>query len=228
MSTKNLLHAITLMVVVVLAQACLGEGGAGAGSAPGSVPGDKLFAGGTASSLAKSIRVGAKEIGTVVGYYPLNVPIHQSALFIAKSKKGYLYTVPNHNLDETGSVAIQGLGQNGAVEPVYYQTADCTGTAYVTNTAVSDYGASQGVVFRIHDGALNEVLDNPAQYFYVAAGTPRTEPLAYQSRAENAGQCVPEVGNLSWGYAALVNDEQVTDVASAKIAIPIVIAEPAP
>ncbi len=234
MTLKNMLFAAALVVVAAIAQACLGGGGAGAGNVETRLaaleanrPGDKLFAGGQSTGFAKSIRVGAVEIGTVVGYFPLNVPLHQSGLFVAKSKAGYLYTVPNHNRDDSGAVAIQGLGANGGVEPLYFASADCSGQAFVTNTALSDYGASQGVVFRINDGALDEVLDNPAQYYYVAAGTERTEPVSYLSRIENVSECIPETGNLSWGYAALPNDELVTGVASAKISIPITIAEPA-
>lgn len=233
MNTKHLLSAVVLMVTIVLAQACIGGGGAGAGDVEQRLaaleanrPGDKLFAGGEASGLAKSIRVGAVEIGTVVGYFPLDVPIHQSSMFVAKSKSGYLYTVPNHNRD--GLVAVQGLGANGAITPIYFESADCSGQAYVTNTALSDYGASQGVVFRLADGALDEVVDNPAQYFYVPAGTARTEDIAYQSRVENLIQCIPETGNLQWGYAALPNDALVTGVESAPIQTPITIAEPAP
>lgn len=235
---RNALLSFTAVLFAALVAACFDEAGAGSADYQALVariqaleanpPGDKLFAGGTSAGAAKAIRAGAVEIGTVVGYFPLNVPIHQSQLFIAKSRAGYLYSVPNHNRDDKGVVAIQGLGINGAVEPIYFESADCSGQAYVTNTALSDYGASQGVVFRLHDGELNEVIDNPAQYFHVPAGTARTAPVGYQSRMENVSQCIAETGTLQWGYAALPNDELVTAVGSAPISIPITIAEPTP
>lgn len=230
MKLNNLLCAVVLMITVVFAQACFDSGGAGAGHTPSHlIPGDKAFAGG-AVGAAKALRAGAIPIGTVVGYLPVNAPLHKSHLFTIKSALGYLYTVPNHNRDDEGkgTVPIEGLGDNGGVVSLYFEKGDCTGQAYVQSTDLTDYGASQGVVFRQQDGALNEVTDNPAQYYYVPSRTARTEPVAYQSRFENISQCVPETGNLSWGYAALPNDPAVTGVESGPLPIPITIDEPAP
>jgi hypothetical protein len=192
-------------------------------------PGDKVFAaGGSSSSIAKAAAAGGRPLGTMVGHLPADVAVSRSQFFSLKSPAGYLYAVPNGRTTD-GRVAIASYAgdSNTGGRYVYFGTPDCSSFPIVPGTDVSDYGASQGLVFRIGAGEFNEVIDNPAQYFYIPAGSERGENSSYSSRMSRVGFCEAASGILSVGYVALPNDAAVTGVESAPVDAPVTLADPA-
>lgn len=186
-------------------------------------PGDAVYSAETGGGSFLKATAAGKPLGTAVGFLPVGKPAHQSTHFSIKSASGYLYAVPNDNLNTAGVVGIGSYAGDGATgsNPVYFTTDDCSSFPLVPGTAISDYGASQGLVFRIGAGEFNEVIDNPAQYFYIEQGTVRQESVNYASKMTKLGSCVTESGVLPIAYVALPNDPAVTGVDSAPVAIPV-------
>lgn len=186
-------------------------------------PGDKVFAG--AGSVAKATTAEGQPIGTMLGYVPGDGPVFQSSLFSMKSSTGYLYAVPNGSSAD-GQVLIGGYGASGAIRPIYFESADCSGPGYVPGDGVSGYGAVQGTVFRIGHPFGDKA--NTAQYYAVVAGTePRNGGLAYGSLLETVGQCTVESGALTAAsYQVAPNDPAVTGVDNAPIAAPVKLEAP--
>lgn len=241
MSHKNLLASLAIIVVAGIVSACIDDSGASSGGVTRAEyedllarvealeaerPGDRVVAGGAvgASSLAKAAGDGTV-LGTAVGFLPSNVPAYQSRLFTLKSAQGYLYSVPNEP-NANGVVGIGGLGVDGAIAPLYYENNDCTGAPYASGADVSEYGAQQGVVFRLHAGTFNEVIDSPSQYFYIVAGTDRRDGMIYASRRVNVGSCELASGTLPTSFLVQPNDSAATGVESAPIATPVTLAAP--
>lgn len=250
MSFKNTMLAVFLIFSAVLAQACLHDGDEGSAGAQSGVtraefdalaaqvaalmanqPGDKVVSGSvsavSASSFQKAAAAGGKPLGTAVGFLPGNVPAFQSRQFVLKSSTGYLYAVPNES-NINGGVGIGVLADsNGDSEDLYFAAADCSGQPYASKRSISEYGAQQGFVFRLHAGEFNATIDNPAQYFYIAAGTTRVDSFAYQSRTSNIDKCTIESGTLIIGaFPALPNDAAVTAVDSAPVPTPVTLETP--
>lgn len=242
MSLKNVLASLVIVVVAGIVSACIDDSGAASGDVSraeyedllarvealeANQPGDRVVAGGVVggSSLAKAAGDGT-DLGTAVGFLPSNVPAYQSRLFTLKSAQGYLFSVPNEP-NANGVVGIGGLGADGAIAPLYYENSDCTGAPYASGTDVSEYGAEQGVVFRLHAGEFNGTIDNPTQYFYIVAGTDRRDGMVYGSRRTNIGSCEVASGTLPTSFLVQQNDAAVTGVESAPIATPVTLAVPA-
>lgn len=187
-------------------------------------PGDKVYAANDAPAPggAKAVSAGARQLGTAVGFLPADVPLHRANRFSIKSERGYLYFVPNDNSSPSGVTHIGGLQDGGSAAPLFYASADCTGQGFVSTQFLGDYGASQGIVFRLGAGEFNEINDDPNQFFYVPAGTARVTGIAYLSQTNSITKCTVESGVIS-GYPAIVNDPAVTGVESAPIEIPVTI-----
>lgn len=251
MSLKNAVFALIVIITAVFAQACLDGGGDGAVEAQqqtvsraefdallarvaaleANQPGDQVVAGGAAAaaaaagSFAKAAAVSGKPLGTMVGHLPADVAVSRSRFFSLKSSNGYLYAVPNGpNADGRVGLASYAGDSNTGGRYVYFGTPDCSSFPIVPGTDVSDYGASQGLVFMIGAGEFNEVIDNPAQYFYIPAGSERAENSSYGSRMARVGFCEEATGILPVGYVALPNDSAVTGVDSAPVATPVTLA----
>lgn len=187
-------------------------------------PGDRVTAGsgatGGAPGAFSKTSAATQDLGTLLGYIPSDVPVYKSTLFSIKSPNGYLYSVPNNRGGTNGYVAIR--QESG----IYYETADCSGQGY-TSDFVTEYGATQGVVFRIGAGQYNEIVDDPNQYFMVTAGADRYTYTA-QSRMTKVGTCESTASlpsNGFSGFAVAPNDPAVSGVESAVIPTPIQIAQ---
>lgn len=191
-------------------------------------PGDKVFAAGSGSSPAKAATSDGKPLGTMVGHLPADVPLSQSQFFSLKSSAGYLYAVSNER-SGSGLVGLATYAGDGATGSryVYFGTPDCSSFPIVPGSDVSDYGASQGLVFMIGSGEFNQTIDDPAQYLYIPAGSERAENSSYASRMSRVGFCEAETGTLPTSYVALPNDPTVTGVDSAPVAAPVTLADPA-
>jgi len=183
-------------------------------------PGDRVVAGSASNGTATlkmtadgTLETSGQDLGTLLGYIPANVPVYESTMFSVRSPKGYLYAVPS-GPSASGQTAIN-------QEPyVFFESTDCTGQAYA-GPFVSRYGAEQGTVFRIGAGSMNEIIDNPQQYFYVPAGSPQLLITAV-SRMDTLGNCIyPNEFHIPYGFAALPNDPEITGVQSAPIPTPI-------
>ena len=191
-------------------------------------PGDKVFAAASAAGAFKAASAVGKPLGTMVGHLPSDVPLSRSKFFSLKSSAGYIYAVSNErNGNGVVGLATYAGDSNTGSRYVYFGTADCSSFPIVPGTEISDYGASQGLVFMVGAGDFNEVIDNPAQYFYIPAGTERSDNLSYSSRLTRIGFCEAVTGNLASGYVALPNDEAVTAVESGPVASPVTLADPA-
>jgi len=242
MNARNMLYSLAVLVAAGIISACLDEAESHSGVSAAQLqalvdrvavleanqPGDKVFAGdGTGGAfLAKAATADGKALGTMVGFLPVDQPSYKSTKFGLKSPNGYLYAVPNDNLGTSGFVAISGLEPQGSVTvPLYYASADCTGQPHVPSALISDYGASQGVVFRIGAGEFNQISDDPAQYLYVPAGTVRVENFGYQSKTNTTFSCTAEVGEIFIAFPALLNDPVVTGVDSAPVPLPIALVD---
>lgn len=192
-------------------------------------PGDKVFAAAPASGgfTTKAASAAGQQLGTMVGHLPSDLPLSKSQFFSLKSSSNYLYAVPNGPNSE-GVVGIATYAGDNATGSryVYFGTDDCSSFPIVPGSEVSDYGASQGLVFMIGAGEFNEVIDNPAQYFYIPAGTLRDTNVSYASRMAKVGYCEAASGILSASYVALPNDPGVTGVGSEPIAAPVTLANP--
>lgn len=238
MTFKQVLYAITVLAAAGIISACLDEAESHSGvsaaefdayvaateerlaALEANQPGDKVFAANTPTGgLTKAVSSGAKPLGTAVGFLPADVPAHQAQQFNLKSDNGYLYTVPSErNAAVSGFVGITGVGG------IFYESFDCTGQPYVSNIQVSDYGAQQGVVWRISAGPTNSDFDDPRQYLYVAAGSVAVESLTVNSVKGHVDECTvigPET--FLRAYPAQQNDPAVTGVDSAPVELPITI-----
>lgn len=187
-------------------------------------PGDKVFAAVAQSgALAKAASAAGKPLGTMVGHLPSNLPVSRSQFFSLKSSTGYLYAVSNERNSKGLAMLASYAGTGDLGRPVYFASGDCSGTAHVPALDVSDYGASQGLAFMIGAGEFNEIIDDPAQYLYIAAGTERTAAsFDYGSRTSRVGFCEVLTGSVPQGaYPALLNDPTITGVDSGPVAAPV-------
>lgn len=192
-------------------------------------PGDKVFAGdGTGGAFhAKAATADGKPLGTMVGHLPANVSLSQSQFFSLKSASGYLYAVSNSR-NANGQVGLATYAGDGATGSryVYFSSDDCVAVAHVPGADVSDYGASQGLVFMIGAGEFNEVINNPAQYLYIPSGAEQVTGFNYASRMARVGFCEAATGTLATAYSALPNAVGVTGVDSGPVPTPVSLVEP--
>ena len=191
-------------------------------------PGDKVYAAAQFSGAFKAASAVGQPLGTMIGHLPAGVAVTRSEFFSLRSPAGYLYAVSNAR-NENGFVGIATYAGNSNTggSYVYFSTDNCSSApANVPATEISDYGASQGLVFMVGAGEFNEVIDNPDQYFYIPAGTPRNTNISYASRMAKTGHCEAASGILPASYVALPNDPIVTGVNSAPIAAPATLANP--
>lgn len=242
----NLKHSLLAVLVIIIVSACLDDSEAQSTSTitraefdalvaqvqalQANQPGDKVFAAEAASgAFAKAASAVGKPLGTMVGHLPSDLPLSRSQFFSLKSSTGYLYAVSNER-NANGVVGIGTYAGDGATGSrfVYYGSDDCSGFPRVPGSLLSDYGASQGLVFMIGAGEFNDVIDNPAQYFYIPAGTEREDNFNYGSRWSRVGFCESGPGTLAVAYPAFQNDPAVTGVDSSPVAAPVTLAEPPP
>lgn len=238
---KTLISVLVIFVAAFVAS-CLHEGGSADAQAgvtraefdalmarvvalEANRPGDKVFAAAPAGAFKAAAGNGAP-LGTMVGHLPADVPVSRSKFFSLKSSFGYIYAVSNEP-SSNGAVGIATYAGDGATGAryVYFGTNDCSSFPIVPGTEVGDYGASQGLVFMIGAGEFNEVIDNPAQYLYIPAGTLRDTNASYASRMARVGYCEAASGILPVSYVALPNNPAVTGVDSAPVATPITLGE---
>ena len=245
--TVKTLFSVLLIFAAAFVASCLNDDGGGADAQASGVsraefdalvalvaalqanrPGDKVFAAAESVGAFKAASAVGRPLGTMVGHLPANVALSRSEFFSLKSAAGYLYAVPNSpNANGAVGIATYAGDSTTGSRYVYFGTDDCSSFPIVPGTEVSDYGASQGLVFRIGAGEFNEIIDNPAQYFYIPAGTLRDTNVSYASRMARVGYCEAASGILPASYVALPNDPIVTGVDSAPIAAPVTLADPA-
>lgn len=184
-------------------------------------PGDKVFAAAPPAGAFKATAAG-KPLGTMVGHLPPDVPVSRSRFFSLKSPAGYLYAVSNER-NANGQVGIATYAGDGATGSryVYFGVSDCSSFPLVPGADVSDYGASQGLVFMIGAGEFNDVIDNPAQYLYIPAGSVAESGVSYSSRMSRIGFCEQASGILASAYVATQNDPAVTGVDSGPVQQPV-------
>ena len=171
-------------------------------------PGDRAFAAPENSGPAKAASDG-KLLGTTLGF---SAAPYLSDEITIKSAAGYLFVANS-------------VGQSGVTGPnnhaLFYESNDCTGQAYMSG--ISSYAAQQGYVFTILANA-GTTWDNPAQFFYVPAGSVDAGPLAFGSRLAAVDQpCSVQSGNEVNAFPAIANDSNVTGVDGGPIKLPVTI-----
>lgn len=151
------------------------------------------------ASQAKALDAGLESIGTLLSFD--NVPSTATVVNV-RSSLGYVFTV---GLSD-GALRGPGGATGGAV---FFLTADCSGQAFADPGAASEYGARQGVVFRIE-------RDGTDIYYAVLAGT-QLAPATYGSIYAAGGGCTAQDFVTSL-YPLTINDPQVTGVANSPVA----------
>lgn len=170
-------------------------------------PGDRAFSA-DATGSAKAASDG-KLLGTTLGF---SAAPHLSDELVIKSAAGYLFAA-----NSAGTSGLTGPNNHALL----YESNDCTGQAYMSG--ISAYAAQQGYVFTILANA-GTTWDNPAQFFYVPAGSVDAGPIAQNSKRPAVDQpCVVESDNVLNAFPALANDPTVTGVEGAPIKLPVTV-----
>ena len=218
MTVRNAVAAILVMLVAGLISACLDDAGAQSGSfsqaeyeallarVEALESRNMAFAAEGSTGMSKATSDG-KELGSALAFN--SVP-QASTQVTLKSALGYLYTVDLN-------------GVNGLTGPtnheIFYESGNCSGQGYISG--VSDYGANQGYVFAITNNG-GTTWDDPAQFYYIPAGSVRTGPITFNSRRASIEElCVPSTGTEQVAYPVLPNDPAVTGVDGSPIKTPI-------
>lgn len=164
--------------------------------------GANVFVSGAGGAATKLSFAAAADTDVSVGTYMGHNATRLSAATTMqlKSPLGYYFEVPTDG--GTLGPAPAFLGQ------VWFEGIGCTGNRYLAQgTAISPYGARQGVVTRTG----SDVLD-PGSYWMVVQGTPQGS-LPFGSRLTQAGVC-EDVTATVLSFALVPNDPSVSGVAS--------------
>lgn len=157
---------------------------------------------------------------TLTGRPQTSDPISDN-LYAGVSCTGYYFLI---TAAATGGTA--GIQPSSALM-VGWDGPGCTGNAYVIN-GVSTGAAVNGFVFvanTTQPGFFGPDA-NPADYYYVAAGSARAMGVTLASIWTGAqpGVCQPG-GIVADGYPALANDESITGVPSVPVPGPVLISD---
>lgn len=219
MTVRNAVAAILVMLTAGMISACLDEADAQSGSVTraefealldrvNSLESRNVaFDSSTGSAgMAKATSDG-KELGSTLAF---NAVPQSSTQVSLKSATGYLYSVDLNGVD----------GLTGpANHEIFYESNNCSGQGYISG--VSDYGANQGYVFAITNNG-GTTWDDPAQFYYVPAGSVRVGPINFASRRSSIEEfCVATNGTEQVAYPVLPNDPAITGVDSGPIKTPI-------
>ena len=212
---KTLL-SVLLIVAAGFVASCFDDAGAQSGSLAAlearvaaleaNPPGDKAYSSDAPAGFAPSAETAdARALGTVLGFDSTPQSASKANL---RSALGYLY-----------SLQLGGSGKTGPESHViYYTQANCVDQGYISDISV--YGAEQGYVFAVAANG-GTTWDNPAQFYYVAAGTPATGPINYVSTWNSLEECTTNSGAIPTGYAVQVNDPAITGVENDGATLPI-------
>lgn len=139
-----------------------------------------------------------------IGWLPADKPVYQAQSLQMRSDTGYLFALP----------APQGGFPLRAT--VYFGSADCSGTPYISINDLSEYGRNQGAVFSYGNSA------NPDSIGYVVPGTEQTSGLMLSRHKD--GNCFS--GSFDFPVAllseVLPNDPVVTSVQNEAYPGPVV------
>lgn len=122
---------------------------------------------------------------------------------------------------------IQQIGNSGNAV-VYFDAAGCTGNAIVPGglSGFSPAAVPNGAVFTMNPQSPNmggNDWNNPANYWYVKAGSARIATINFVSEWVRSVGCQANSGTDFGGYAVLPNDPTVTGIQSAPVAGPVLI-----
>ena len=169
---------------------------------------NRAFAAPVSGGFAKAAAQDGKLLGTTLGF---DAPPHLSSYIQVKSQQGYLFSVPNTGTGVAGPTNHE----------IFYASNDCSGQGYMNG--ISDYGAQQGYVFAITANG-GTTWDNPAQFYYVPAGSLRVGPINFNSRRGSLEEfCAATSGTETSAFPALSNDAAVTGVDSGPIKLPVTV-----
>ena len=141
---------------------------------------------------------------TYVGWLPADKPIYQASSLQCRSLTGYLFALPAPE------------GGHPIRSTVYYTSADCSGTPYISTQDLSAYGQLQGAVFS---------YGNDLQQTNVGYVPPNSAKISgTMNSTHRTGACQAEVTDfpVEMLIEVLANDPVVTDVSNEPYPGPVV------
>ncbi len=156
-------------------------------------------------------------LGTLTGQPDTSNPV-SSGLIGAISCTGYRYVI-----SDAVSTDEEGIIQPAPAEAVLFETADCTGQAYVRRTQGAGLSAgvfAQGGVFSVRSAVDGTISGYVAVYPTAARTT-----IRWGSNRDRTGRCLPVGGDIQLDNAVplLPNDQTITGVPSSVVTGPILI-----